>query len=33
MQNKKEKKLFCVHFLYVVILGNVADTLLGKNMF
>ena len=30
MQNKKEKNMFCVHVLYVVISWNVPDTFLGK---
>ena len=30
MQNKKEKDMFCVHVLYVVISWNVPDTFFGK---
>ena len=33
MQNKKEKNMFCVHVLYVVVLCNVPDTFLGKISF
>ena len=33
MQNKKEKNMFCIHVLYVVILCNVKDTFLGKISF
>ena len=33
MQNKKEKNMFCIHVLYVVILCNVPDAFLGKIRF
>ena len=33
MQNKKEKNMFCVHVLYVVVLCNVPDTFSLKNKF
>ena len=33
MQNKKEKNMFPVHVLYVVVLCNVPDTFLGKISF